>query len=171
MKWYQGTSFFLSASKRHILPLIHHVHSSVWGRFESKSTRGRQLFTLKSNFLFGWGKKTPQNTKKKERKEWEIKLRTISAQETSQTWEWKILNESLMGSDEECYGGEKKNNKQQTTNKQEWASMEDWLVVKSSICCCESRRRITRATSYSVFLGTGYSPAEVMKTSSPQDIL
>jgi len=29
MKIYQGTSFFLSASKRHILPLIHHVLSSV----------------------------------------------------------------------------------------------------------------------------------------------
>lgn len=113
------------------------------------------------------GKKEERRQKKK-RKEREIKLCTSSAQDL-QTQEWKILNEPLMPSDEECYGGEKKRRKQ--TNKQEWASMGDWLVVTGSICCCASRTRIAKATSYSVLLGTKCSPAEVMKKYSPQGML
>lgn len=149
MKWYQGTAFFLSVSKRHILPLIHHGHSSVWGTFESKSTRGRQLFTLKNNFLFGWGKK--KNNKQKRKKRVRNKatynfsprgLTDLGMKNfkwiTDALW-WRMLW---------------RRKKKKKINKQEWASMEDWLVVKSSICCCERRRRITRATSYSVLLGT-----------------
>lgn len=41
-------------------------------------------------------------------------------------------------------------------------SAEDWLVVKSSICFCASRTRITRAASHSVLLGAGSSPSEVV---------
>lgn len=112
--------------------------------------KGKAAFHSEKQFSVWLGKKKKGDKRKKEKKR-EIKLCTSSARDL-QTQEWKILNEPLTRSDEECYGGEKKRRKQ--TNKQEWASMGDWLVVTGSICCCASRTRI--AKGYLILSASGY---------------